>query len=212
MTTRRHFLATGLTLPICLAASSAIAAGDEGLYGDVFDPQSSFVRVLSTGRPFAAVGNTRLDDFTAGLSPYVNVMPGTVGLTHASGTSELSIDPATHYTVLLRDGADPMIMTDMLQLNPAKADVSLYNLSAQDGVDLYVPAARAVALQAVSANSGKSVALKAPLTLDFDMKNGERTLASVASVALKRRSGVSIVLTGAEGGYSAAAVANSYMR
>ena len=103
-------------------------------------------------------------------------------------------------------------MTDMLQLNPAKADVSLYNLSAQDGVDLYVPAARAVALQAVSANSGKSVALKAPLTLDFDMKNGERTLASVASVALKRRSGVSIVLTGAEGGYSAAAVANSYMR
>ncbi|RVT82577.1 hypothetical protein DXV76_15140 [Rhodobacteraceae bacterium CCMM004] len=211
MTTRRTFLATSLALTATLAAPAAVA-GDDGLYKDVFDPQSSFVRVLSSGPGVAAVDGTRIDDFTGGLSSYVNVMPGQVALTHSGGTTDLEIAPSTHYTVILRDGAAPEMLTDALQLNPAKSDVSLYNLSAAGGVDLFVPAARAVALKAVPVNGAKSVALKAPLTLDFDFRAGETTLASVAAVELKRRAGVSIVLTGADGGYAAVAVPNTYLR
>lgn len=211
MTDRRTFLATTLAAALAWPATGVLA-GDAGLYEDVFDPQSSFVRVLTTGQPFAAIGGTRIASFTAGLSGYVNVQPGAVDLTHPGGTQTLTIAPATHYTVILRDGAAPQILVDGVARNPAKSDVSLYNLSAEAGVDLFVPAARAIALHAVPALGGKTVALKAPLTLDFDLRRGETTLASVPAVALERRSGVSLVLSQAAGGYAAAAVPDTYLR
>ena len=178
----------------------------------MFDPQSSFIRVLAADQAVAAVAGKRLTEFDAGLSAYVNVMPGTVDITHSGGTTNLAVQPSTHYTVILRTGAQPQVVVDDLKLNPGKSDVSLYNLSNRDGVDLFVPAARAVALKAVPMVGSKSVALKAPLTLDFDFRAGEQTLTSVAAVKLERRAGVSVVLTGAEGGYAAKAVQNTYLR
>ena len=55
-----------------------------------------------------------------------------------------------------------------------------------------------------------AVALKAPLTLDFELRADGETLASVAAVELKRKAGVSIVLTELDGAYTAVAVPNSY--
>ncbi len=211
MINRRRILAAGLALPLAFTAGASLAT-DAGLYEDVFDPQSSFVRVLAKGQGFAAINGTRVTDFTGGLSPYVNVMPGTIALAHAGGSENLTIAPSTHYTVILNDGAAPQVLTDAVQRNPAKSDVSLYNLSAEGAVDLFVPAARATALHAVPAMGAKSVALKAPLTLDFDFKAGDATLARVAAVSLERRAGVSIVLTGAQGGYQAVAVQDTYLR
>lgn len=211
MTNRRAFLASGLAMAFVLSASAALA-NDDGLYEDVFDAQSSFVRVLTSGRPFAAIGGRRLEGFTAGLSAYVNVMPGTVSLTHSGGTTDIPLAPGTHYTVLLGDEAAPVAMTDALQRNPAKADVSLYNISAASPVDLYVPAARAVALSGVPGIASSSVALKAPRTLDFDFCQGEEKLVTLAAVELKRKTSVSFVLSGAEGAFSAAAVPNTYVR
>ena len=212
MINRRSLLTTSLAFGVIAPVSPILAAGDTGLYEDVFDPQSSFIRVLAPGQAFAAVGGTRLSDFDGGLSDYVNVMPGSIALTHAGGTTDLQVAPSTHYTVLLQDGAAPLTLVDDLKLNPAKADVLLYNLSNRDGVDLFVPAARAVALKAVPMTGSKSVALKAPLTLDFDFRSGDETLASVAAVELKRRAGVSVVLTGANDRFAAVAVPNTYKR
>ncbi|WP_108483106.1 alginate O-acetyltransferase AlgF [Oceaniglobus ichthyenteri] len=206
---RRRFLALGLAT---LIPTTTSAAGDAGLYQDVFDPQSSFIRVLAPGQGFATVAGTRLSDFEAGLSPYVNVMPGSVAITHAGGTTDLTVAPSSHYTIVLQTGADPVVLVDDLAMNPAKADVSLYNLSMRDGVDLFVPAARAVALQGVPLSGAKSVALKAPLTLDFELRVGDETLATVGAVALQRRAGVSVVLTGADSQFTAVAVPNTYQR
>lgn len=211
MIDRRRFIASGLAIATGAATSTtAFAAGDAGLYQDVFDPQSSFIRVLAPGQSFASVGGTRLTDFVAGLSAYVNVMPGTVSVTHMGGATDLNIAPSTHYTVVLQEGAAPLVLMDDLKLNPAKSDVSLYNLTTRDGIDLFVPAARAIALKAVPVSGSKSVALKAPLTLDFDFRVGEETLASVAGVELKRRAGVSVVLTSANNVFDAVAVQNTY--
>ncbi|WP_371156015.1 hypothetical protein [Jannaschia sp. 2305UL9-9] len=211
MTNRRRFLATGLTASLLLGAPRAFA-NDDGLYEDAFDPQSSFIRVLAPDQAFASIGGTRVTDFDAGLSAYVNVMPSTLSVAFADGATDLDVAPATHYTVIARAGSAPLVLIDDLKMNPAKSDVSLYNLSGQDGVDLFVPAARAVALSAVPMAGAKSVALKAPLTLDFDFRAGEMVLASVPAVELKRRAGVSVVLTGDAGAYSAVAVPNSYLR
>lgn len=209
MYNRRTFMTTTLAAGLI---GTSLLANDEGLYQDAFDPQSSFVRVLSPDQSFASIGGQRITDYSGGLSSYVNVMPGAVELTHAGGTLSLSIAPSTHYTVVLQANAAPVVLTDVLELNPAKADVALYNLSGEGDVALYVPAARAEALKAVGAGATKAVALKAPLTLDFEMRRQGQTLAAVQGVSLTRRGGVSFVLTGASGGYTAAAVANSYLR
>ncbi|UWQ17947.1 alginate O-acetyltransferase AlgF [Jannaschia sp. M317] len=210
MTTRRTLLATGLAATLIAAGPSL--AGDEGLYEDVFDPQSSFIRVLAPDAGFASIDGTRVGDFTGGLSAYVNVMPGAIEVSLPGTATTVQAAPATHYTVVLAADGSTQVLTDALTLSPAKSDVSLYNLSSSASVDLFVPAARAVALAAVPAIGAKSVALKAPLTLDFDMRVGEQTLASVSAVELRRRAGVSFVLTGDAGGFSAVAVPNSYKR
>lgn len=210
MIDRRNFVTTGLAAAFLAPSGVALAAGDDGLYQDVFDPQSSFIRVLAPGQGFAAVDGKRIGDFQAGLSAYVNVMPGKVALTHTGGSMDLDVAPSTHYTVVLQPGAAPSVLIDDLKLNPAKSDVSLYNLSTRGGVDLFVPAARAVALKAVPVAGSKSVALKAPLTLDFDFLADGEKLASVAAVELKRRSGVSVVLAGSDGAFTATAVRNTY--
>ncbi len=212
MINRRSFISSGLAIAFVAPGTFAHAAGDDGLYASVFDPQSSFIRVLAPDQAFAVVGGTRINELDSGLSAYVNVQPGVVSVAHTGGTTDLTVAPATHYTVVLQQGAAPLVLVDDLKLNPAKADVSLYNLSTRDEVDLFVPAARAVALKAVPVAGSKSVALKAPLTLDFDFRVGDETLVSVAAVELKRKAGVSVVLTGGNGQYAAAAVSNTYMR
>ncbi|GIT91564.1 hypothetical protein JANAI62_20210 [Jannaschia pagri] len=209
---RRTFLASAASAVALLLVGPAAWANDDGLYEDVFDPQSSFIRVLSPEPSVVTVAGTRLTEMPGGLSAYVNVMPGAVPVTTASGATELEVAPSTHYTVVLQRDAAPVVLVDSLTLSPAKSDVSLYNLSGQGDVDLFVPAARAVALNAVPVSGSKSVALKAPLTLDFDFRAGDRVLASIPAVELKRRAGVSVVLTEADGSFSAVAVTNSYLR
>ena len=211
MTIRNLLTGLGLTSILALGAGPA-AAGDDGLYEDVFDPQSSFIRVLAPEQAFAAIDGGRVDDFEAGLSSYVNVMPGEVDIVLADTSTSLDVAPSTHYTVIFGDDGEPEVVVDALELSPAKADVTLVNMTERDGVELFVPAARAVAIPGVAASAASSVALKAPLTLDFGMRAGDETLATVAAVDLRRQSGVTVVLTGTGGAYEAVAIPNGYVK
>jgi alginate O-acetyltransferase complex protein AlgF len=53
-------------------------------------------------------------------------------------------------------------------------------------------------------NGAANVALKAPLTLDFEVRDGDKVLASLPAVDLQRRGGVAIVLRGTAGNYTVA--------
>lgn len=207
--TRRIVLALGLA---ALGLPTAVLAGDEGLYEDVFDPQSSFVRLLAPGASFASIGGKRIEAFEGGLSDYVNVMPGMIKVTIAATSLDVEVAPARHYTVIATTEAPPKVVEDALTLSPAKADVVVYNLSTEEGIDLFVPQAMAVAIPDIAVQDEKAVALKAPLSLDFDLRAGGKILASLTGVELKRKSGVSIVLTGQSGTYDAVAVPNGYLR
>lgn len=202
---RRTFLALGAAT----LAMPALAA-DDGLYPDVFDPNSGFVRVLAPGERFATIDGKTLRDLEAGVSAYVNVMPGDVEVALSTGTTRIAVAPGAYYTVVLTDGAAPKILQDAMENSPAKSDVAFYNLTGDDAVELYVPLAKATAIGDVPAFSGKSVALKAPLTLDFELRAGGATLASVEAVELKRKAGVSIILTELDGAYRAFAAPNVY--
>ena len=79
-------------------------------------------------------------------------------------------------------------------------------------MDLVVPAAKTKAIEAIAGDTGKSVALKAPLTLDFEVQTDGKPVATVAALDLKRRGGVSIIFSGSNGTYTAAAVENAFFR
>ncbi len=207
MKSRRFVLAGVLALS---AAAGQAFAQDDGLYQDVFDPNSSFIRVLAPGEAFATVDGTEVRNLDEGVSSYVNVMPGTIEVALPSATTSIEVAPSSYYTVVLSETGEPEVLTDEMVNSPSKSDVSFYNLTGNDAVELYVPAAKAVAIEDVAPGLGKSVALKAPLTLDFELRAGGETLASVAAVELKRKAGVSIVLTELDGAYTAVAVPNSY--
>jgi len=138
------------------------------------------------------------------MTAYVNVMPGSIAVSVGSDETNIDVKSGAYYTVLTGENG-PIVLEDAVTGSPAKSDVTFYNLSGNDGVELYVPAAKATAIDGVGALSGKSIALKAPLTLDFELRAGGDTLVSVAAVELKRKAGVWIILTQAEGGYQAVA-------
>jgi alginate O-acetyltransferase complex protein AlgF len=187
-------------------------AQDDGLYDAPVDPNSAFVRVLSPGAAVAVVAGTTVNDLIDGLSPYVNVEPGDIAVSAGELTGDVTATPGGYYTYAVGSDGKPVVLLDQPASDPSKATVYFYNLSDKPNVDLFVPSAKVKAIAGVSEDAAKSVALKAPLTLDFEVQADGTTVAKVASLDLKRRSGVSIVFTGSGGTYSATAYQNAFFR
>ena len=117
-----------------------------------------------------------------------------------------------HYTVLAIAGEQLIVQTDPIVSSPSKADVTFYNVSDMDGLELHVPAANASLFQDVAKASGQTIAIKAPLTLDFEVRKDGNVLARIEQVELHRKAGVTILLSGDEGALSATATPNSYLK
>ncbi len=206
--TRFHITALPVLAFVALAAPAL--AQDAGLYQEVANPDASFVRVIDAGTAMAMIQSTRFDSVEAGVTPYV-VIEGQAEVQIVSGqtAATAAILPATFYSYIIGADGTGTLVTDTITRSPAQADVSFYNLSDIPSADLYVPAAKAVAIGGVAANSGGSVALKAPLTLDFEVKQGDTVLATVPAVGLVRREGIAIVLSGTAGTYTATVTPNA---
>ena len=203
--------------PLIFVAAFAIqtsqaVANDTGLYEDVFAPNSSFVRVVAPGQSFVAIDGTTLRDIETGVSGFVNVMPGDIPISASSGSTSLSAGAGAHYTLIMLDNETVEIIEDEIVNDPAKADVTLYNLSDMSDVELFVPLADTVAIGGVGSMSGETVSLRAPLTLDFEIRSGGETLTVVSGIDLQRGAGVSIVLTETIAGFSAEATSNTYLK
>lgn len=201
------------TLAALIAIQGGAAfANDAGLYEDVFAPNSSFVRVVAPGQSFVAIDGTTLRDIETGVSGFVNVMPGDIDISASSGSTSLEAGASKHYTLIMLEDETVEVVQDAIVNDPAKADVTLYNLSSAENIELYVPLADTVAVGDVASMSGETVSLRAPLTLDFEVRAAGETIATVAGIDLQRGAGVSIVLTEGDGGYTAIASNNSYLK
>jgi hypothetical protein len=196
-----------------LAAASAALAQDASLYEDVANPDASFVRVVDATSPVAMIQAVSFDSIEAGVTPYVVIDGDTeVKITAGETTATEPVQPATFYSFVVgADGASALVV-DKITRNPAQADVTFYNLSDIASADLYVPQAKAIAIEGVKPNDGGAVALKAPLKLEFEVKDGDTVVATLPSVDLKRREGVAIVLSGFDGTYEATVTPNALAR
>jgi alginate O-acetyltransferase complex protein AlgF len=194
-----------------LSTAPAAIANDGQLYKDVTDPNASFVRVVSPGASVAVVSGESFDTLEGGFTPFVVVDAGEIDVLAGDVSGTVSVEPSSYYSFIVGADGTTTTVKDQITNNPAQADLVFYNLSDIPSVDLYVPQAKAVAVGGVPADESGSVALKAPLTLDFEVREGETQVATISGVELKRRAGVTILLTGSAGNYEAVAVENRYV-
>lgn len=204
-----------LTYPLLIAAAAVAAAPlalaqDASLYEDVANPDASFVRVVDARSAVAVIQSASFDPVEAGVTPYVVIDGETeVRITSGETTATEQVQPATFYSFVVGADGSSALVVDKITRNPAQADVTFYNLSDIASADLYVPQAKAIAIEGVTPSTGGAVALKAPLTLDFEIRDGATVVATVPAVDLKRREGVAIVLSGTGGSYTATATPNA---
>jgi alginate O-acetyltransferase complex protein AlgF len=191
-----------------LAAGPALPQ-DEGLYPDAPAPDASFLRVHA--RPGAAV---RIDGRSyeigeTGMTPYIEVAPGAVEVRVDDAATTVEAGANQHYSFVSQpDGG--ALLTDRITGSPAQADLVFYNLSDLGALDLFVTEANTNALAGVAPLQNAGVALAAPLTLSFEVRQDGRTLASVEGVRMERAVGTTILFQGAEGAWAATAANNTY--
>ncbi|WP_159099667.1 alginate O-acetyltransferase AlgF [Alloyangia pacifica] len=185
----------------------AAAAQDSQLYDNAANPDAGFLRVIAVRDASAIIAGENFSDLGEGVSPYVTIEePGTVSVSAAGVDGTAEIAKGSWNSWLVTADGKGVLVTDPLGHSPAQADLTFYNISDKPEVDLYVPAAKRVALEGVGEGSGDWVALKAPLSLDFEARTGDETLAAVSAVALARREGTTLVFSGTNGNYQLVAL------
>lgn len=190
--------------------SSAAFAQDGQLYETPSDPDASFVRIVSPGDTIAVIGTTTFDAVAGGVTPYVTMTAGTIAVSVGDLAGTEDIAPASFYTFVAGTDGALHLLNDTISNSPAKADLVIYNLSDLPQIDLFVPSVDAVALAGITQNTSRDVTLKAPLTLDFEIRDGATVLATLPAIAMQRRAGVTVVFSGADGDYTAFSTANLY--
>jgi alginate O-acetyltransferase complex protein AlgF len=200
-----------VSLTTTLAFSTAAWSDDGGLYEKPLDPNSAFVRVIAPGATTASVQNSAFNQLEDGVSPYVAVAPGDIPVSSSLGKGTVQASAGKFYSVVVtKDGATTVV--DDMTRNPAKATLSLYNLTEKAAIDLFVPQAGAEAVSDVDSGGSKSVALRAPLAVDLVVRDGDKDLAKLDKVEFKRLAGVTIVVTGEGDAVDAVAVPSTIAR
>lgn len=206
-----RFTFTLAAVATLLAVGQPALADDGGLYAKPIDPNSAFVRVIAPGSSIASVKNSSFSQLSDGVSPYVAVAPGDISVSSSFRQTSVSAQAGKFYTAVLTAAGDVTVEDDMTK-NPAKATLTLYNLTEKADLDLFVPQASADAVSDVASGTSKSVALRAPLKVDLVVRAGEKELAKIGKVEFKRLSGVTIVVTGTGDAITAVAVPSTIAR
>ncbi|MDP3342285.1 alginate O-acetyltransferase AlgF [Frigidibacter sp.] len=200
---------TFLSCALICAALPALAQ-DNQLYQDPADPDASFVRIVAPDETLAVVAGKTFDAVEGGMTPYVMVMAGPVSVAVGDLAGEGEIEPASFYTFVRGVDGGLHMVQDAITNSPAQADLVFYNLSDLPLVDLFVPSVNAMAMEEIAQNTSRQVTLKAPLTLDFEIRDDSATLASVTALKMRRRAGATVIFSGSAGNYSAYSAENLY--
>ncbi len=200
---------------VAIAVGAALLSGpamsqDEGLYPEAPAADASFIRVYVPGDETVAINDATLQPSEGGLTPYIEIAPGPVVLSINGEEHSVEAAPNTHYSYIYNVDSEGVLLTDNITGSPAQADLVFYNLSDIESADLFVPSANAVAVQEVAPGAASAVALRAPLTLDVEIRSGEETVAQVAGVELVRSASTTVLLEGQPGAYQAHSEINTY--
>lgn len=209
--------ATGFALAVALlagfAAGTPARAQDAALYDAAPPPNSAFVRFIDArgqGNLQVGIGEKSVTVPATAVSPYVVVPAGEQDLNLSTNSGKVAVAAGKYYTVaLFVDGATtPTLIEDPVLDNPAKSGVYLYNFSDVGPIKLYAPKPKVAVIDNVAKGASGFKVVNA-VTVDFEVVNGDKPLASLGALALKRRSSTSVVVTGKGDAAKAVAVENT---
>lgn len=195
---------------VLVLCAAPVMAQDNQLYEDPADPNASFVRIVSPGETLAVVGANTFDNVKGGVTPYVTMAAGPVSVAVGDLVGDGEIPPTSFYSFVAGTDGTLHLLQDAITNSPAKADLVFYNLSDVPLVDLFAPSVNTVALAGIAPNTSRQVTLKAPLTLGFEVRDGETVLAALPAIEMRRRAGVTVVFSGSAGAYTAFSTENLY--
>jgi alginate O-acetyltransferase complex protein AlgF len=192
------------------AVAGSAAAQDDSLYPAPSSPDASFLRIVMAEPVTVRINGDAVAAEASGVTPYVEIAEGDQAIMIGDITETVAAEPATHYTYVVgRDGVGALV-PDTPSESPSQAALTLYNLTDLDATEVYVPSADTVALADIGALEAATVALRAPLSLDVELRAGGQTLAALPAVELRRGVGTSIILAGEPGAYTARSFDNFY--
>lgn len=198
-------------LILCLFALP-LRAGDVGLYPDAIDPNAGFLRVAVQDEGFVNIAGKSRRNGVHGLSDFQILPAGLIEVAWSTGQTWVELPAGRHLSVLIAADGQVETREDPIANHPAKADVTLINSSDLSDLALFVPQAKADVFSALAPDQMATRALRAPLTLDFEFRAEGETMASLIGVQLLRKTGVTFVLSGTVGDYTAQAMPNRYER
>lgn len=198
----------GILLWFCLATTAL--ASDDKLYPNSPDPNEGFLRVIAPGQSFVVVaGKTRRLN-AQGITNFLILPSGQTEVSWAQGSAQIDVPAGQHLIVMTAETGEAHVWQETIANQPGKADVTLVNVSDVPDLVLSVPAAKADVFKAMAPASTATRSLSAPLTLDFEFRSDGKSLASIRQVELKRKAGVTFVLVGENGDYTAFVSPNRY--
>lgn len=169
-------------------------ADDTGLYPDAIDPNSAFLRFYAPGLGDIKVSGKRIQSGETGLSDFVTVPSDETVARWSQGRLETDIEAGQHMTLLLDEVGQARFLVPPFRLDPAMSVVQLANLTQLDGLALYVPRAKAHVFQGLEPNAAVVSKLRAPLTLDFELRRKGEVIARAPQVALRRNNSVTFLV------------------
>lgn len=184
---------------LLLVAATPAMANDQELYDPAPPADAAFVRVLNAGASgdiSPTVGDAKYGKVAApGISAYRVVKQGTQSMKTGDTSESIEVTAGKYYTLALSGEGSVTTLSDAIIEQPSKAYVYFYNFSDAPKASLRATKQNVDVVGDVAANMGKHREMNA-LTVDLAVVADGKTIKEFPGVVLKRRSGVSFLLTG----------------
>jgi len=188
-----------------LFLSNLALAQDEALYDPVPPRDSAYVRIIDAaceGNFEVSIGGRSIPVAEGGISYFVPLKAGAYPVT-SPGNSGLSgtvtIDPGKAYSVVVRGSSGPArALQDVIEANPDKSAVYLYNLTSRDGAELFAPKANVAIVSSVASEKAGFRSVNA-VTVDTEVRLEGKVIEKLAQQTFRRRAGQTYVVCEAGG-------------
>jgi alginate O-acetyltransferase complex protein AlgF len=198
-----------------LVSAEPAVANDQELYDPAPPSDAAFVRVLnggSSGDVTPTVGDAKYGKVAApGISAYRVVKQGAQRMKAGEKTESIQVEAGKYYTLALSAEGNVTMLSDAIIEQPSKAYVYFYNFSDAPKASLRATKQNVDVVGDVVANTGNHREMNA-LTVDLAVVADGKTIKDFPGVVLKRRSGVSFLLTGTGDAKQAAMIENNIQR
>lgn len=209
-----------LSLFALLLLSAGVAtANDQELYDPAPPADSAFIRLINasndTDPVTSSIGSVT---FTSVASPsitdYSVLKAGDYEMKIGENSFDIHVEAGKYYTLaLLTKEGKPSVtaLEDAMVTNPAKAVVYFYNLSNAPKASLFAPQHKADIVAEIESGQGGAREVNA-LTLDLAITAGGKEVKAFPGVELKRRTGVTFLLSGSGENLTGTMQANNVKR